>query len=163
MLFRSASADFFRVKTYDLRSGRRQRLSIVSLLEGVAFGEAGLRVLSWWWMCCSYNELITIAGPFFLLLLLLVLSMFWLCASVMSLGHWVVAESGCNWYLRDINIFFLSKIKFKIMMSNACAFTNFSKKNLRDLCSCVQRTNHEEHLSLRGFVTDYQHMLHTRR
>jgi len=32
-----------------------------------------------------------------------------LCASVMSLGHFVVAEVRCNWYLRDINIFLLSK------------------------------------------------------
>jgi hypothetical protein len=27
----------------------------------------------------------------------------------MSLGHDVVAEAGYNWYLRDINIFSLSK------------------------------------------------------
>ena len=34
---------------------------------------------------------------------------FWLCASVISLGHFVVAEAECNWYLRDINIFPLLK------------------------------------------------------
>jgi hypothetical protein len=30
-------------------------------------------------------------------------------ASVMSLGKYVVAEAGCNWYLRDINICSLSE------------------------------------------------------
>ena len=34
---------------------------------------------------------------------------FWLCASILPLGHCVVAEAECNWYLRDINIFPLSK------------------------------------------------------
>lgn len=58
--------------------------------------------------CCSYKELITIAGSFFFLLFLIV---FWLRASVMSLRHCVVAEAGCNWYLRDINIFPFSKEK----------------------------------------------------
>jgi hypothetical protein len=24
-----------------------------------------------------------------------------LCASVIPLGHYIVAETGCNWYLRD--------------------------------------------------------------
>jgi hypothetical protein len=32
---------------------------------------------------------------------------FWLCASIMSLGHCVVADARCNWYLHDINIYFL--------------------------------------------------------
>jgi hypothetical protein len=37
------------------------------------------------------------------------LAFFWLCASVLSLGYCIVAEAECNWYLRDINIFPLSK------------------------------------------------------
>jgi hypothetical protein len=32
-----------------------------------------------------------------------------LCASVLPLGHCVVAEAGCNWYRLDINIYSLSK------------------------------------------------------
>jgi hypothetical protein len=32
-----------------------------------------------------------------------------MCESVLSLGHCVVAETGCNWYLLDINIYSLSK------------------------------------------------------
>lgn len=47
------------------------------------------------------------SGTFFLYFLLL------LCASFMPLGHDVVAEAGCNWYLRDINIYSLSKKKGK--------------------------------------------------
>jgi hypothetical protein len=31
-------------------------------------------------------------------------SFFWLCASVMSLGNYIVAEIECDWYLYDINI-----------------------------------------------------------
>jgi hypothetical protein len=37
---------------------------------------------------------------------------FWLCASAVPLGQCVVAEAGCNWYLRDINIYSLSKKKY---------------------------------------------------
>jgi hypothetical protein len=33
----------------------------------------------------------------------------WLCASVLLLGHCVVAEAGCNFYLRDTKIFPLLK------------------------------------------------------
>jgi hypothetical protein len=36
-------------------------------------------------------------------------SVFWLCASVMPLGHFVIVEARCNWYLPDINIYSLSK------------------------------------------------------
>jgi hypothetical protein len=32
-----------------------------------------------------------------------------MCASIMPLGHCVVAKARCNWYLRDINIYSLSK------------------------------------------------------
>jgi hypothetical protein len=35
--------------------------------------------------------------------------LFWMCASVLLLGYYVVAKAGCNWYLRDINIFSLSE------------------------------------------------------
>jgi hypothetical protein len=38
-----------------------------------------------------------------------VILFFLLCASVLPLGHYVVAEAGCNWYHLDINIYFLSK------------------------------------------------------
>jgi hypothetical protein len=38
-------------------------------------------------------------------------SFFWLCASVLLLGHCVVAEAECNWYLLNINIYSLSKKK----------------------------------------------------
>jgi hypothetical protein len=34
---------------------------------------------------------------------------FWLCVSVLPLGHYVVAETGCNYHIHDINIFPLSK------------------------------------------------------
>jgi hypothetical protein len=34
---------------------------------------------------------------------------FYVCASVLLLGYYVVVEAGCNWYLNDINVFPLSK------------------------------------------------------
>jgi hypothetical protein len=37
-----------------------------SLPGGVAFGDDGFLVLSWWCLVCSYKEQITIAGLFFL-------------------------------------------------------------------------------------------------
>jgi hypothetical protein len=46
------------------------------------------------------------SGPFSFSVILL---FFWLCASVLPLGHCVVAEAGCNWYRLDINIYSLSK------------------------------------------------------
>jgi hypothetical protein len=52
------------------------------LLEGVAIGEDGLLVLSWWCLYCCYKIQIVVAGLFFYVILLL----FWLCASVMLLG-----------------------------------------------------------------------------
>jgi hypothetical protein len=64
------------------------------LLEGVAFGEAGLLVLSWWALCCCYNELITVPALLFFLILLFLA----VCIRIAS-----------NWYLLDINICSLSK------------------------------------------------------
>jgi hypothetical protein len=39
------------------------------------------------------------------------LSFIWTCASIFPLRHYVVADVGCNWYLYDINIFSLSKMR----------------------------------------------------
>jgi hypothetical protein len=75
-------------------------LVLCSLLGGVAFGEDGLLVLSWWCLDSCFKELITVAKLFFLVFSLF----FWLCASVMPLGQCVVAEAGYNWYLHNINI-----------------------------------------------------------
>jgi hypothetical protein len=47
------------------------------LLEGVAFGEFGHQVLSWWRLYCSYKDSITVARLLFVFLLLFVLR---LCA-----------------------------------------------------------------------------------
>jgi hypothetical protein len=54
---------------------------------------------------CNYNVLITVAGSFVFLLLFRSTTM---CIRIF-LGHLVIAEPGCNMYLRDINIFPLSK------------------------------------------------------
>jgi hypothetical protein len=56
------------------------------------------------------------SGTFFYVILLL----FWLCASVVPLGHYVVAEARCNWYHLDINIYYLSKnlLAVKIVLAN---------------------------------------------
>jgi hypothetical protein len=43
-----------------------------------------------------------------------------LCASVISLGHLVVAEVEDNWYLRDINIFPLLKKYIKLWHAIGC-------------------------------------------
>ena len=75
------------------------------LLGGVAFEEFGLRVLSRWWFVLQLQGIDHCSGIFFLLLLIV----FWMCVSVMFLRYCVVVEAGCNWYLRDINIFSLSK------------------------------------------------------
>jgi hypothetical protein len=32
-----------------------------------------------------------------------------LCASVISLGHFIIVKTECNWYIRDINILPLLK------------------------------------------------------
>jgi hypothetical protein len=40
-----------------------------------------------------------------------ILLLFWLCASIMLLGHCFVAEARCNWYLFYINVFPLSEKK----------------------------------------------------
>jgi hypothetical protein len=57
------------------------------------------------------------SGTFFYVILL---SFFWLCASIVPLGHYVVAEAGCNWYHLDINIYSLSKnlLAIKIVLAN---------------------------------------------
>jgi hypothetical protein len=36
-------------------------------------------------------------------------SFFWLCASILPLGKYIVAEVDCNWYLLDINMYSLLK------------------------------------------------------
>jgi hypothetical protein len=52
-----------------------------------------------------YKESITLAGLFFFVFF----PIFGLCVSIMPLGHYVIAEARCNWYLPNINIFPLSK------------------------------------------------------
>jgi hypothetical protein len=86
--------------------GRRQRFVHCFLLGGVSYGEADLLVLSWWCQCCYFKFSIFVAG---LLFFYISFSFFWLCASFIPLGHDVVAEAGCNWYLHDINKCSLSK------------------------------------------------------
>jgi hypothetical protein len=61
------------------------------LPEGVAVEEARLLVLSWWCFFCCYKEWITLADFSFLEFFF-----FWMCASVMPLGHCVIAEARCN-------------------------------------------------------------------
>jgi hypothetical protein len=82
------------------------------LLGGVACGVFGLRVLSRRRLFYSYKEQITVARLFFVFFFFLFRG---LCASVMSLGHCVVAEAGCNWYLLDINICSFSKKNLKVL------------------------------------------------
>jgi hypothetical protein len=60
------------------------------LLEGVAIGEDGLLVLSWWCLYCCYKIQIVVAGLLFYVILLL----FWLCASVMLLGLVLLQRQG---------------------------------------------------------------------
>ena len=78
------------------------------------------------------------------------LLIFWLCASVMSFGHCVVAAAGCNWYLCDINIFHLSKkwkklfVTMAIICEKPCA--NFLIKSLHTL------HNGKEGVSLYKFI-----------
>jgi hypothetical protein len=50
-----------------------------SLLGGIAFGE-----LFVWFVCGCYVELTNVAGIF-----LFILFYFWLCATLMSFGHFV--------------------------------------------------------------------------
>jgi hypothetical protein len=51
-----------------------------SLLEGFAFGEFLLL-----FVCGCYEELTSVAGPFFRS-----------CASLMTFGHFIGAKAGCN-------------------------------------------------------------------
>jgi hypothetical protein len=77
-----------------------------SLLGGIAF-----------WRCWTFGVVLVVlvlllqgiyhcSGAFSFSVILL---LFLLCASVLPLGHCVVAETGCNWYRLDINIYSLSK------------------------------------------------------
>jgi hypothetical protein len=74
--------------------------------DGAALGEDGFLMLSWWCLVRCYKEQITVAGLFFFVILLYFC---WLCASILSLGHCIVVEAGCNWYRCDIKIFYLLK------------------------------------------------------
>jgi hypothetical protein len=64
------------------------------------------------WCCLGgvscFKFSISVVGLFFLCISF---SFFWLCAFFMPLGHDVVAETRCNWYLHDINKYFLSNKK----------------------------------------------------
>ena len=62
-------------------------------------------MLFWWWLCSSCKDCNSVAGLFFLFLLLMSLAV---CIRS-SFGYYVVTEAGCNSYLRDINIYSLSK------------------------------------------------------
>jgi hypothetical protein len=77
-----------------------------SLLRDITFGDNGFLILSWCCLVRCYKEYVTVAGLFPLYNSSFY---FWLCASVLLIGHCVVADAGCNWYLRDINIFHVSK------------------------------------------------------
>jgi hypothetical protein len=64
-----------------------------------------LEMLDFW--CCLLVVLVLLlqgiyhySGPFSFSVI-----HFFLCASVLSLGHCVVAEAGSNWYRLDINIY----------------------------------------------------------
>jgi hypothetical protein len=74
------------------------------LLRDVDFGEPVFQVLSWWCLCYWCKDWNTVARLFFFSFFF-----FWQCASVLLLGYCVVEEDGYSWYLRDINIFPLSK------------------------------------------------------
>jgi hypothetical protein len=43
-----------------------------------------------------------------------------MCASVMSLGQFVVVQTRCNWHFHDINIYFLLRKKTCIVVANLC-------------------------------------------
>jgi hypothetical protein len=83
---------FSGVKTYGLLSGWWWRLCTIPFLEASL-----LELMDFWW--CLVR---------------------WLCASLFLLGHYVIAEAGYNWYLRDI-IFPLSKKRTNV--SGACSPT----------------------------------------
>jgi hypothetical protein len=71
------------------------------LFGGVAFEEAGLLVLSW------VVLVLLLQGTDQDFSFLQFIFLFWLCASAMPLGYFVVAVARCNWYLLDINIYSL--------------------------------------------------------
>jgi hypothetical protein len=62
-------------------------------------------------LCCSYNILITIAGPFVFLFHLFVVG---LSASEMSYRYFVVAEARYNWCLRIFLYFLCRKMGLRV-------------------------------------------------
>jgi hypothetical protein len=58
------------------------------LLEGVAFREARLLMLSWWCLALLLQEIDHYSETFLFVILLI----FWLCASILPVGHRVVAR-----------------------------------------------------------------------
>ena len=63
-------------------------------------------MLFWWWLCGCCKDCNSVAGLFFF-----ISSSFYLSAMCIrnGSGYCIVAEAGCNLYLRDINIHSLSK------------------------------------------------------
>jgi hypothetical protein len=59
------SEDFLQGEYLRSMIGRRQRFLHCFLLEGVAYGEADLLVLSWWCQCCYFKFSISVSGLFF--------------------------------------------------------------------------------------------------
>jgi hypothetical protein len=71
-----------------------------SLFRDVVFREDEFFVLFWWCLFVATRN----KSLFFCLI-----PFFFMYASILLLVYYVVAEPGRNWYLRHINIFFLSK------------------------------------------------------
>ena len=70
------------------------------------FWRIGHQVLFWWWLCGCCKDCNSLTGLFFF-----ISSSYCLSAVCIrnSFGYCVVAEAGCNLYLRDINIRSLKK------------------------------------------------------
>jgi hypothetical protein len=81
-------------------------LAHCSFVGGVDFGEERALVLSWWCLVRSYKKIDHYSEPFCFCIFF---SFFLLYASVLPLGNTAVVETKCNLYLRDINIFPLTK------------------------------------------------------
>lgn len=77
------------------------------LLGGVVYGEADFLMLSWWCQCCCFKFSISVAGLFIFVNLLSFLAV----CILYVIRVYVIADTMCNRYLRDINICFLSKKK----------------------------------------------------
>ena len=136
--------------------GQRRRWCTVSFLEAslLEYLTSGVVLV----VVVLLLQGLELCGGLFLFSFSLIYLFFWLCASARSFGLAVVAEAECNWYLRDINIYSLSKKNIQNLTHNLQWYSDvlnityiFSIKGTLLICLCI-RWSHTKISSIWEFV-----------